>query len=112
MKTALPSILLATLLLAAAAPGLAASGEVTVNGATSVTEMMQRKQEHQFRERLVAESRWDEVRQLDAAMATQLRDEQDNRYSQSNKALNRGSQAAKKGDVELLNECDTEKLRL
>lgn len=34
---------------------------------SSVTEMLQRKQEHQLREELVKEGRWDEVRALDEA---------------------------------------------
>ena len=33
--------------------------------ASSVAEMLQRKQEHQLREQLAKEGRWDEVRQMD-----------------------------------------------
>ena len=112
MKNAFQSTLFAALLLTAAVPGFAASGAVTVNGATSVSEMMQRKQEHQLRAQLVAEGRWNEVEQLDATMATQLREEKNDRYSRANDAINRGGKAVKKTDVELSNECDTEKLRL
>ena len=34
---------------------------------SSVTEMLQRKQEHQLREQLVKDGRWDEIRELDEA---------------------------------------------
>lgn len=61
---------------------------------TSVTEMLQRKQEHQLREQLVKEGRLDEVRELDAA---QLRQQQ----VQSKQTLTRmNTELAREGTVD------------
>jgi hypothetical protein len=54
------------------------AGVAADHAATSVTEMMQRKHDHQLRARLVAEGRWDEVQRLDENNATHIREEQEN----------------------------------
>lgn len=112
MKTTIQSILVAAVLATASASGIAAAAG---NGATSVTEMLQRKQAHQLRARLVAEGRREEVWQLDENNAAHLREAQKNRVTKTNEALGRASNASKgrgPDDVPLLNECAPEKLRL
>ncbi len=113
MKTTIQLLLVAAALLTTSAPALAAAMEVTVNNSdTSVAEMMQSKQERQLRAQFVADGNWNEVRQLDEGKAARTREKQGNRYTKANEALGRTG-SAKGPDQELLiNECDTEKLRI
>jgi hypothetical protein len=113
MKTTIQSLLVAAVLLTASAPGLTATAEpAAAHGATSVTEMLQRKHEHQLRAQLIAEGRWDEVRQLDTQHAMRMGEERENRYSKVNETLGHGSNAKGSGEGQLLNQCDPGKLHL
>lgn len=113
MTTTIQTILAAAVLLTACASGAVAAEPAAANsGATSVSEMMQRKHLHKLRARLVAEGRTDEVRRLDESNAARLREEQENRYTKANEAIGRGSHAKRNGDLEMLNDCEPEKLRL
>lgn len=58
-------LLIAISLLFAAQAQLAAADSLPAARTSSVAEMLQLKQEHQLREQLVREGRWDEVRKLD-----------------------------------------------
>ena len=111
MKTTIRLLLAAAVLAATSAAALAAAEGITDNnGATSVAEMMHRKHERQLRALLVSEGRADEVRQLDEDNATQMREEQENRYNKANAALARGGNADVQAQDPLLNGCDPYKL--
>jgi hypothetical protein len=111
MKTTIQSILVAAALVTASASVMAAAeGVAANNGATSVVEMMQRKQEHQLRARLVAEGRWDQVRQLDDDHAKRTGEEQETRYKKVNEGLGRSANVEGPDQSPLLNECDPGKL--
>lgn len=60
-------LLIATGLLFIAQAPLAAADSLPPARTSSVAEMLQLKQEHQLREQLVREGRWEEVRKLDEA---------------------------------------------
>ncbi len=60
-------LLVAIGLLFTAQAQLAAADNLPAARTSSVAEMLQLKQEHQLREQLVREGRWDEVRRLDEA---------------------------------------------
>lgn len=110
MKTAIQSILVAALLVTLSGP--AAAAPEADNGATSVSEMMQRKHEHQMRAQLVAEGRWDQVRQMDEESAERLREKSDDRYTRTNEALGHAGKVRGADDVQIINECAPEKLHL
>jgi len=111
MKTTIQSLLVAAVLAAASAAAAAgADGTTATHGATSVTEMMQHKHEHQLRDELAADGRWDQVRQLDAENASELREEQQEQLVKANAALAHASAAGGRNQDPLLNECDPDKL--
>lgn len=113
MKTTIQSILVAAALVTASASGMAAAEEVTANnGATSVAEMMQRKQERQSRALLGTEGRWNQVRQLDEDNASRMREQQENRYTKVNEMLGRSGSGEGPDRGLLLNECAPDKLRV
>jgi hypothetical protein len=94
MKTTIQSMLVAVALVTASASGMAPAAEVAANnGATSVAEMMQKKQERHLRAQLVTESRPNPVRQLDEGNTTRKREKQENRYTKINKELGRRGNA-------------------
>ena len=66
-------LLIATGLLFIAQAPLAAADSLPAARTSSVAEMLQLKQEHQLREQLVGEGRWDEVRKLDEAQQRRQR---------------------------------------
>ena len=112
MKSAMRSMLLAGALLTASAHGTAAPEVVTAgNGATSVSEMMQRKHARQLRAGLVADGLWNEVRQLDEHNAANALEQRENRIAAANAALSRGYSAGANGPDPSLNQCDPGKSR-
>jgi hypothetical protein len=90
MKTTIHLMLIAAALVMAPASGMAEAAGAN-NGATSVAEMMQRKQDHQLRAQLVTEGRGNEVWQLDEDNARRMRDEKESRYTTLNRVLSRSS---------------------
>ena len=64
-------LLLVTLALLFTAEAALAGTDAPVARTFSVAEMLQRKQEHQLREQLAKEGRWDEIRQMDEEQVRQ-----------------------------------------
>jgi hypothetical protein len=105
MKTTIQLLLIAAALAMASASGIAATEAVGANnGATSVAEMMQRKQDHQLRAQLVTEGRGNEVWQLDEDNARRMREKTEDRYTTVNKVLSRSSNVEGPDRVTPLNE--------
>jgi hypothetical protein len=81
-KTILPLVLAA---LFGAAPATPAADEGV--GATSVAEMLQRRQESRLREQLIKEGRWNELRDLDTAQAQRLQIQKEQSLARVNEDL-------------------------
>ena len=112
MKVMVLSILVAAALVTASASGMAAAeGAAASNGATSVAEMMQRKQDRQLRAQLVTEGRSNKVRQMDESDAIHMREKQEYRYAKVNEVLGRTGNVGGPDRGPLLDECDPVKLR-
>jgi Spy/CpxP family protein refolding chaperone len=105
-------IFVATALLLAASGAAAAADMPSETGATSVAEMLQRKQEHQLCDQLAREGRWDEIRQIDEEQTKRLREQQEKRYVTVNETLSRSNYVAGPGNETLVNECNRESMRL
>ena len=83
-----PILIAAALLLAAfSVPVVADSAPAP--GASSVAEMLQRKQEHQLREQLAKEGRWEEIRQMDEEQAQHQQIQKGQALNKVNEALAR-----------------------
>ena len=90
----------------------AAPAGATLTGASSVAEMLQRKQEAQMHEQLVRAGRWDDVQKLDDAQAQRLQAHRAQVYVRVNAELaHTGGVDGKQIDVRTL-ECDADELRL
>jgi hypothetical protein len=95
MKPTFTAILVAVALSLAAAGAQGAGSTTGGSGASSVADMLQRKQESELRVQLVREGRSEEVRTLDEAKAQQLQTRREQVYLHVNAQLARGTSAEK-----------------
>ena len=80
--------------------------------ASSVAEMLQKKQESRLRDQFVKEGRWDDVRTLEEAQARRERERQQKIVAQVNDDLARSARAETPATNALLDACDKETLRM
>jgi hypothetical protein len=106
MQMTMKSMLAAAVLMIVCVAETATAGEVVaVNGATSVAEMLQKKQQRLWRAQLAAEGRWDEVRQLDASIAMDLRKKEKIRYADANDQFAYGGKQSQPQQKAEYNDC-------
>lgn len=103
------AILIAAALLLAASGVQAGEDSPPTTGAPSVADMLQRKQEHQLREQLAREGRWDEIKKMDEDKARRLHEQLEKAYLKVNQQLSRSGNVD--GPVSTINNaCEADSL--
>jgi hypothetical protein len=87
MKPTLTALLVACTLTLGSAVAQAADSKARGKGASTVADMMQKKNDAKLRTQLVSEGRWTEIATLDEATAVRAQAQQDNRYVHANEQL-------------------------